>query len=174
MAAEFTSPVESFWEAEENFNVSGLAYDSHLDRINLSYREEGSDVSNNIHIGNYLKCYLGHSTDYDIRFNSSSGGLITQLLIFALEEGIITGALVTRMKKDKPLEPEPFIARTKKEILDAMGSKYCPVPANIALKEILKSKEGEKFAVVGLACHIHGIRKAEQIYASLKKKIILH
>jgi len=124
-------------------------------------------------IGNYLNCYIGYSTDYDIRYNSSSGGLVTQLLIFALEEGIIDGALVTRMKKDKPLEPEPFIARTREEIIEARGSKYCPVPANIALKEILESEE-EKFAVVGLPCHIHGIRKAEQINKKLKEKIVLH
>jgi coenzyme F420 hydrogenase subunit beta len=114
----------------------------------------------NILIGNYLNCYVGHATDYDIRYNSASGGLVTQLLIFALEEGIIDGALVTRMKKDNPLEPEPFIARTKEEIIEASKSKYCPVP--------------EKFAIVGLPCHIHGIIKAEQINKKLKEKIVLH
>ena len=35
------------------------------------------------------------------------------------------------MKKDNPLEPEPFIARTREEIIEASKSKYCPVPANI-------------------------------------------
>ena len=125
-------------------------------------------------IGNYLNCYVGHSTDYDVRYNSSSGGVITQLLIFALEEGIIDGALVTKMKRDNPLEPEPFIARTKEEIIEASESKYCPVPANVAVKEILASKEEERFAVVGLPCHIHGIRKAEQINSKLKEKIVLH
>lgn len=125
-------------------------------------------------IGNYLNCYVGHSTDYDIRYNSASGGLITQLLIFALEEGIIDGALVTKMRKDSPLEPEPFIARTKEEIIEASKSKYCPVPANIALKEILKSKDSKQFAVVGVPCHIHGIRKAERINKKLKQKIVLH
>lgn len=125
-------------------------------------------------IGNYIDCYTGHSTDYDIRYNSTSGGMVTQLLIFALEKGIIDGALVTRMKKEYPLEPEPFIARTREEIIEASKSKYCPVPANIALKEILESKEGDKFAVVGLPCHIHGIRKAERINKKLKEKIILH
>ena len=124
-------------------------------------------------IGNYLNCYTGHASDYDIRYNSASGGLVTQLLIFALEEGIIDGALVTRMKRDNPLEPEPFIAKTREEIIEASKSKYCPVPANLALKEILDSKKGEKFAVVGLPCHLHGIRKAEQINKKLKEKIVL-
>ena len=125
-------------------------------------------------IGNYLNCYIGHSTDHNIRYNSASGGLITQLVIFALEEGIIDGALVTKVKKDKPLEPEPFIARTREEIIEASKSKYCPVPANVALKEILESKEGEKFAVVGLPCHINGLRKTERINKKLKEKIYLH
>lgn len=139
-------------------------------QLNLEiFGKEPEDVL----IGNYLNCYVGHSTDQNIRYNSTSGGLITQLLIFALKEGIIDGALVTRMKKNNPLEPEPFIARTKDEVIEASKSKYCPVPMNVALKEILKKGDG-KFAVVGLPCHIQGIRKAEQINKELKKKIILH
>ena len=130
--------------------------------------------SNDILIGSYLNCYTGHAMDYNIRYNSSSGGLVSQLLIFALEDGIIDSALVTRMSKENPLEPEPFIARTKEEIIEASKSKYCPVPGNIALKEILESKGDEKFAVVGLPCHIHGIRKAELINQKLKERIILH
>ena len=125
-------------------------------------------------IGNYLDCYTGYSFDDDIRFNSSSGGLITQFLIFALEEGVVDGALVTRMSKEDPLMPEPFIARTRCEIIEASKSKYCPVPANIALQEILEAPDNEKFAVVGLPCHIHGIRKAESINKKLKNKIKLH
>lgn len=123
-------------------------------------------------IGNYRNCYAGFSTDYEIRYNASSGGLVTQLLLFALRKGIIDGALVTRMKKDKPLEPEPFIARTREEIISASKSKYCPVPANIALKEILE-KDG-KYAVVGLPCQIHGIRKAEEVSRKLRKRITIH
>ena len=144
----------------------------------IDFKQLNTDIfakqQGDILLGNYFKCYTGYSTDYDIRYNSASGGLVTQLLIFALEEKIIDGALVTRMKKDNPLEPEPFIARTREEIIEASKSKYCPVPANIALKEILDSKEGEKFAVVGLPCHIQGIRKAEQINKKLKESIVLH
>jgi len=126
----------------------------------------------NLLLGNYLRCYIGHATDYDTRYNSASGGSITALLAFALEEGIIDGALVTRMTEGNPLEPQPFVARTREEIISAAKSKYCPVPANIALKEI--PKEEGKFAVVGLPCHIHGIRKAELVNKKLKEKIALH
>jgi len=128
----------------------------------------------NILIGNYINCYIGHINDYNIRYNSTSGGIVTQLLIFALEEGIIDGAIVTKMKSDNPLEPEPFIARTKEDIIEASKSKYCPVPVNVVIRKILNSHDNEKFAIVGLPCHINGIRKAEQINKKLRKKICLH
>ena len=162
---------------EEKCNQCGLCFEvcpGHavdFKQLNLEiFGKEPEDVL----IGNYLNCYIGYATDYNIRYNASSGGMVTALLIYALEQGMIDGALVTRMKKDKPLEPEPFIARTKDEIIEAAKSKYCPVPANIALKEILMAKEGERFAVVGLPCHVHGIRKGEMVNPKLRERIVLH
>lgn len=136
-----------------------------------------SSSRNNNHIidpvlWHYFKVYLGHTNDTDIRYNSASGGLLTSLLIFALKERIIDGALVTKMSKDKPLEPQPYIARTKEEIIAAARSKYCPVPANIALSEILKTPGS--YAIVGLPCHIQGIRKAEAVLPQLKSRIAFH
>jgi coenzyme F420 hydrogenase subunit beta len=123
-------------------------------------------------LGNYTECYTGYSTDYNIRYNCSSGGFVTALLIRMLEAGEIDGALVTRMRKDRPLEPEPFIARTREEIYEARGSKYCPVPANIVLRELLKTKGG-RFAAVGLPCQIQGLRKVEMINKEVHDKIAM-
>lgn len=125
----------------------------------------------NASIGYCIQCYAGYSTDDKIRFNSSSGGIVTQLLIYALENGIIDGALVVRMKKEKPLEPEAFIARTKDELLSSSKSKYCPVTIAAGLAEILR--EDGKFAVVGLPCHIQGIRKAQFANRNLSKKLVI-
>jgi len=125
-------------------------------------------------LGNFIECYASHANSQKIRYNSASGGVITALLIYALEKGFINGAVVTRMKKESPLEPEPFIARTKDEIISASKSKYCPVSVNSIIKEILESREGDKFAVVGLPCHINGFRKAEKFYPLLNEKIKYH
>ena len=161
----------------EKCNQCGLCFDvcpgHSVDFKELNLEIFGKEPKN-ILLGNYINCYIGHAVDHEIRYNSSSGGLVTALLIFALEEGLIDGAVVTKMSDDKPLEPEVFIARTKEEIVCASKSKYCPVPANVALKEIIDAKEGVKFAVVGLPCHIQGIRKAEQINKKLREKIVLH
>jgi coenzyme F420 hydrogenase subunit beta len=128
----------------------------------------------NMLIGNYINCYVGYADDYKIRYNASSGGIVTQLLMYALESRIIDGALVTRMKKDDPLKPEPFIARTKEELMEATGSKYCPVPIGLPLSYILQTEQNEKFAVVGLPCQIRAIKNAERIHRKLQEKIVLH
>jgi coenzyme F420 hydrogenase subunit beta len=127
------------------------------------------EIPEDIALGRYLGCYVGHAAEESVRYHSASGGLVSALLVFALQEGLVDGALVTRMRRDQPLRPEPFVARSKEEILAAAGSKYCPVAAGAVLKEVLKS-EG-RIAVVGLPCHIQGLRKAEQCVPELKKRI---
>jgi len=122
-------------------------------------------------LGNFQKTYLTQSTDEKIRNMCASGGTASTLLNFALDSGMIDGALVVRMSKKDPLEPEVFIAKSQQEILSAAQSKYLPVPLNTGIREILDS-EG-KFAVVGLPCHIHGIRKAELLFPKVKEKIVL-
>jgi coenzyme F420 hydrogenase subunit beta len=123
-------------------------------------------------VGEYLKCYVGHSTDYRLRHNSSSGGMVTQLLIFALEKGFIDGAVVTKMSESNPLRPKPFIARTREEILSAAQSKYCPVPVNINLRGILEIPG--RYAMVGLPCHVLGARKAAQYNPVLRNRLLLY
>lgn len=126
----------------------------------------------NMLIGNYSGCYIGCSKNEKIRYNAASGGIITTLLLFLLKNGLIDGALLTRPKKDDPIAAEPFIARNEKEILSALGARYVPVPLNMMLKQIRGNKG--RFAVVGLPCHMQGIRRAEMASQDLKEKIAYH
>jgi coenzyme F420 hydrogenase subunit beta len=136
----------------------------------LSYEIFGKELVDTP-LGNHLNCYMGNATDSDIRHNAASGGVVTGLLISALKRGLIDGALVTRMREDRPLEAESFIARNKDDIISASKSKYCPVPANVSLREIIE-KDG-RYAVVGLPCHIQGVRKAMSVIPKLRNRVIL-
>ena len=129
-------------------------------------------MPDNLFMGNFVDCYTGYSTDSTIRWNATSGGIITSLLIFLLKNQSIDGALLTRISRDDPLKAEPFIARTENDILSAMGAKYAPVALNQLLNQI--SSESGKFSVVGLPCHIQGIRRAELKTKGLRDKIIYH
>ncbi len=123
-------------------------------------------------LGNYISCYTGHAKNTTIRWKASSGGIITSLLLFLLKEKQIDGALLTRTSEEYPLKAEPFVARTEDDIIAAMGSKYIPIPLNLLLGQIL-AEEG-RFAVVGLPCHLEGIRRAEMKNKRLRDKIHYH
>lgn len=113
------------------------------------------------YIGVYKSIYVAHSRDIKIRNNASSGGVVTSLLIFLLDNALIDGAIIVCMKDKEPWNYEVKIARTKTEILKASQSKYSLVPLNAILSKI-RNEEGN-FAIVGLPCHIHGIRKLQMI-----------
>jgi len=127
------------------------------------------EVKCNPFIGRYINCWVGQSTDESIRKRASSGGIVSALLISALKEKMINGALVT---KSCGVKPKVFLAESESEIRSASGSKYCPVSLVTSLRKIT-AKEG-KFAVVGLPCHIRAIRRLEVLNKEMKDKIILH
>ncbi len=122
-------------------------------------------------LGHVREFWSGYTEWLDIRQKGASGGIVSALLIAMLEKGQIDGAVVVKMDEEHPLQPKVYIARTREEVLAAQQSKYLPVPTAMILKQILK-EEG-RFAVVGLPCHLHGIRLAQQKMPRLKKRIVL-
>lgn len=119
-------------------------------------------------IGSYTDVYLGHARDRYVRHMGSSGGVITAILMYALKNGIIDGALVVRIDG---LNPIITVAKSSEELKQAMGSKYIPVPLNVGLREIINT-DGH-FAFVGLPCHLLGLSRITLLYPVLAKKITL-
>lgn len=122
-------------------------------------------------LGRYIQCYTGYSNDKELRFHSASGGLLSQFLIWLLEKKCIDGAVVTKYDKQSPLKVKTFIATSPEEIRLAKSSKYSPVTFNNVANEI-KSAGGSRYVVVGLPCHIEGMRKLMEIDRTIREKII--
>lgn len=142
--------------------------------ININERAcvlfDDDSVNNNVYLGRYIACYTGYSNNYDIRYHCAAGGCLSQFLIWLLAKGVIDGAVVTRFRSDSPMTPQPFIARTKEEILSGKSSKYCVVSLDGVLTAI--KKEPGRYVVVGLPCHVQAIRKCIDIDRELKERII--
>lgn len=132
------------------------------------FAEDGIKVD--LYIGRYLQCYIGHSNDSHLRELAASGGTISQFLIWLLDNNKIDGALVTRFDKNTPLKVSSFIARSKEDILSSKGSKYSPVSLHEALNE-LKAADPGQYVVIGLPCHVHGVRKLMAIDKKIREKI---
>ena len=121
--------------------------------------------------GHIEQAYLAYASEEQIRKNSTSGGLISGLLVSLLEQGVITGAAVVASDDQVLWKGKPKIARSKTEILAAMKSKYAISPTNIRFEEI-REVEG-RYAVVGLPCQIHGYHKAAALDRRIKDRVVL-
>jgi coenzyme F420 hydrogenase subunit beta len=111
--------------------------------------------------GAFQKIYIGYCTDEAIRRNSASGGIISSVLIWLLENKWIDGAVVLKMSETEPWMNEPFIATSKEEILISAQSKYTISSVNEILPEILRFKGN--LAYVGLPGQVQSIRKLQEI-----------
>jgi len=130
-------------------------------------------AEHNPRLGHYDQCFTGYSLDPDIRAHCTSGGIATVLLLYALRTRLIDGALVLKARHDVPLSAFPSIATTSEEIIAAAGSKYFPSAINRSLRSLLSQDDTRRIAVVGLPCHIHGVRKLEQHLPILSERVVL-
>ncbi|MCK9216458.1 MAG: Coenzyme F420 hydrogenase/dehydrogenase, beta subunit C-terminal domain [Firmicutes bacterium] len=112
-------------------------------------------------IGIYKGCYKGWAKDKHIQNVSSSGGMVSALLIYAMENDIIDGALLVGWDKEKPYRAKPIIAKTPEDVLNACRWTAEAIPVNELLHDAVMKEKLQRIAVVGMPCHIHGIRKLQ-------------
>lgn len=108
-------------------------------------------------LGYYKKIVAARATNKDVANRGQDGGAVTALLTFALEEGLIDGAVVAR--RDENWVPEAFLAKTKEEILDSVGTKYSATPSVTVFGRSINNHR--RLALVGTGCQITGFKKAE-------------
>lgn len=124
--------------------------------------EPWSEVRKMDVLGNYKSVISARSTDRDILKKAQDGGIITTLFAYALEEGIIDGAIVAG-PGDEPWKPEPMVVTTKAELLAAAGTRYTISPNLSLIKEATRSYGLDRVGIVGTPCQIQAVRKA-QVY----------
>lgn len=121
--------------------------------------------------GQFDEGVLAYAKDPRIREGSTSGGLVTGLLLHLLERGHIDGAVVIASDEEQIWKGKPIVARTARELLGAMKSKYAISPTNAVLSEV--REVAGRYAVVGLPCQIHGVLKAMELDRRVKERVVL-
>jgi coenzyme F420 hydrogenase subunit beta len=109
---------------------------------------------------------VAQAGDSEVLRIGQDGGVVTALLLFALESGIIDGAIVSGISKEKHILPAPELATTTEEIRRVAGTRYFYSPNVLALPEVVKQKK-KHVAFVGTPCQIRAVRKMQM--AGLKK-----
>jgi coenzyme F420 hydrogenase subunit beta len=108
-------------------------------------------------IGKAAEVYIARSTDKAVQKKAQYGGVVTALISFALKEGFIDGAVLTRSNDDGL--PEGTLVTTAKEILGCAGSGYTASPAIGAFNQAVKAGNKRKLAVVGTPCQVLALSK---------------
>jgi coenzyme F420 hydrogenase subunit beta len=111
--------------------------------------------------GNYRRILVARSSDKGILESGQDGGVVTTMLAYMFEKGMIDGAAVSARDPELPAHPIPALVTSREEVLNTAGSWYTYCPNNLALREA-EEKGCEKVAFVGVPCQITPIRKMQQ------------
>lgn len=122
-------------------------------------------------LGPWRGLWFGWASDAGTRHAGASGGVATAILQGALERGVVDAALLVGSDPDNALATLPVVARTADEIAACRGSKYNVAALNTLLRTVLE--EPGRYALVGLPCHLQGLRLAERHSRRLRERVVL-
>ena len=111
---------------------------------------------------------LARASDKAVAKAGQDGGLVSAILIWALDHGYIDAALVSYLEGDgKSWKAIPGVARTPEEVLAAAGSRYTYSANTMAYDEAV-SGGAEKIGLVGMSCQssvppVMEVRKAGKV-----------
>jgi coenzyme F420 hydrogenase subunit beta len=136
-------------------------------------------------MGRILGTGVARATDPGVRALATDGGVVTALLLYLFERGHIDGAIVS--KKAGPFQRGPWLAHSRKDILEAAGFHFDTLPSVAHFSEeystfspsIVKLKEAAKgpinrLAFVGTPCQINTLRRMEVLGVMPSESIKIH
>jgi coenzyme F420 hydrogenase subunit beta len=101
--------------------------------------------------GVYKDILLARATDPELHEVGQDGGLVSAILVYALEHDVIDAALVSYLEGDgSTWKAIPGVARTRDEVIEAAGSRYTYSANTLAYTELDKSEQ--RIALVGMSC----------------------
>ncbi|MFP3897749.1 MAG: Coenzyme F420 hydrogenase/dehydrogenase, beta subunit C-terminal domain [Dehalococcoidia bacterium] len=106
-------------------------------------------------IGLHRSVTAARTRDTEVAKVCQDGGIVTSLLLYALDSGIIDGALVVG---NEGRAPAACIAGTRDDIVRSAGTKYGAVPLLKELRTAVVDLGLGKVCVVGSPCHIQSVR----------------
>ena len=107
--------------------------------------------------GGALTVATGHAIDPQVRFQASSGGVISALLIHALRSGQVDRVIHVAADPERHTENIVVCSTTEAQILEGAGSRYSSSSPLADIENILG--QGGAAAFVGKPCDVSGLRQ---------------
>ena len=111
-------------------------------------------------IGEYISLVLAHSSDKDVRQNSTSGGVVNALVRYMLKKGIVEAVLMVGYSPDSVTQTAAYIITAQnmeslKNNPRDFASRYVLVPVLEKYREL--TEKYSSVAVVGTPCQINAV-----------------
>lgn len=113
---------------------------------------------------------VGHSTDPEVRWRASSGGVLSGILIYLLESGIVDQVIHIGPQDDEPFVASVHKSRTRDQILANAGSRYAPTAPLVGVNEWLR-EDRVQYAFVGKPCDVAALRAYGKLNPDVGQRI---
>ena len=102
--------------------------------------------------GVYKDIVLARAADPQLHDVGQDGGLVSAILVYALEHDVIDAALVSYLEGDgSSWKAIPGVARTREDVIASAGSRYTYSANTLAYGDAVESG-AERIALVGMSC----------------------
>lgn len=164
-----------------SLNKNGFYKPAHNDERNIEVEKKISKICPAINLnapkqkdddvwGSITNLYNVSSTNSEVRKKGSSGGGISAVSIYILENNLVDGVLHVGKMSGDSIENQLFISRDKNEVLLNASSRYAPSKVFNQIKDIFESTN-EIFAFVGKPCDIAGLQNYIRLNPQYKNRI---
>lgn len=120
-------------------------------------------------LGYGLDAYVGYAPDGSIRWEGTSGGMLTWTLCYLLEQEIVDHVVCVEPSPDSDCLNRFAVVSTPDEVRGCSKSSYYPVELSGVVRHIMD--HDARYAVVGLPCVCKAMRNAQFIFPKLQNRI---
>ncbi|MGL6199645.1 MAG: Coenzyme F420 hydrogenase/dehydrogenase, beta subunit C-terminal domain [Lachnospiraceae bacterium] len=121
--------------------------------------------------GYYQNVWLGYAANQELRYQCSSGGVLSAVGAFLLNKQIVNGVIHVAAAKNSVYQTEVYCSRSEEEIIHRCGSRYAISSPLKSICEMLIP--GEKYAFIGKPCDVFSLKQYMKQSAELREAIIL-
>jgi coenzyme F420 hydrogenase subunit beta len=151
-------------DCSEDMKFCPICYDvcPHTETLLLETLGFVTDAPNlRENLGYYRKILLAQAVDEKLRGLIHSGGVVTALLRYAIDKGVIDSAVSSETTLETPNEHKHSISLVPDDILIAVSGKFSPSAVAMAFGRAVHEYGKTKIAFVGTPCSVLALRKLE-------------
>ncbi|MHC4742438.1 MAG: Coenzyme F420 hydrogenase/dehydrogenase, beta subunit C-terminal domain [Planctomycetota bacterium] len=138
--------------------------------IEISHQPHGENGIEELALswGPVLEMWEGYAADPEIRFEGGSGGAVTALALYCLEDEDFAGVLHIGVDPDNPIQNVPAFSTTREQLIERTGARYSPA-APCERFDLIEESSGE-CVFVGKPCDVVALRKSQEVRPRLSEK----